>query len=336
MARPPWYNDNRNRSFPFLKGSVGIAVPDSGPVTMRQLPDDFIVDCGFIMGPESGFIEGEHKVFLRKIYRVGDDIYFEFGSSAPLLAGEYLTFVRTIGEEVYATEFVEAVPPPITLSTSASASESEVEFCPEFLWEGYLITGILESIAVRLADGETIARAAGDSITEPALIQNLNNGMLVSLELANSDRTRVSAPEECPDVTWPHQTGIIFIAGRCLQGDIRLKEGFNTTISQNVSNNSITIGATVNAGAGEPCAEVPLFPGESPPDGSTNNLLSGGPLCNETLRSINGIGGPQFTIFGGTGVSVIPDPDINCITIDVNLVDLALCISDFSAVSESI
>jgi hypothetical protein len=54
MARPNWYNDNANRAFPFQTGSVGVSVPSSGAVTMNQLPDDFIVDCGCTLAPSNG------------------------------------------------------------------------------------------------------------------------------------------------------------------------------------------------------------------------------------------------------------------------------------------
>jgi len=336
MPRPNWYNDNRNRSFPFIRGTVGFDVPASGPVDMRDLPDDFIVDCGFVMGPESGYVEGTHNVFLRRVYRAGSTIFFEFVSDAPNLHAKYLTFSRDIAEIDYAVEFTELLPEAPIFSTSASISEVAPTFCPEFLWEGYLITGLMPSIVARLADGAEIKRLDGDAVVEPALIQNLDQGMLVSLELANSDRTRVTAPEDCPDIVWPYQTGIVFVNARCIQGDVRLREGYNASIVQNTADNTITIGAAVGSGAGEPCGEVPLFDGESSPVSSSNNSLAGGPLCNETLRSINGIGGPQFTILGGTGVSIVPDPDNHCIEIDVNLIDLALCISDFSQVSVSL
>ena len=57
MALPNFFNENINRSFPFQRATVGVDTPTSGTVTMLQLPDNFIADCGFILGPESGFID---------------------------------------------------------------------------------------------------------------------------------------------------------------------------------------------------------------------------------------------------------------------------------------
>lgn len=329
--KPNFYNDNRNRAFPFLKNTVGSRTPTSGAVTMRQLPDDFIVDCGFTIGPESQFEEDEHSIYLYRIRRQGDLIYFEFASDCPSLYEQNLVFIRDIAEETYAAEFVDG-PGPIDISIS----DSEGDECREPLWSGYLISGNMSSIAARLSSGEQIVRSTGDAIVEPALIQNLAGGLLNSLELANDDRTRVSSPDGCPDITWPHAVGLLFLGARCIQGEIRWKPGYNCLITQNSADNSLTIGAAQAAGEGEPCSEVPLFSSEQPPVGSNNSLLSGGSLCNETLRSINGIGGPIFNVIGGAGVSIVPDPEANRVTVDINMVDLAICWNDVSVVSESL
>ena len=330
MARPNWYNDNRNRHFPFLKNTVGVATPETGPVTMRELPNDFIVDCGFVMGSESDFIEVDHNVSLMKVNRTGNVVQFTFVSDAPQLAGVPLVFTRDVAEEDYAIEHVESETGP---STSASTSVSVGIECDEPLWSGYLISGIMDSIVARLEDGEEILQEQGDAVVEPALIQNLANTILNSINLANGDRTRSTAPEGCDTLVWPHEIGIIFPGARCIQGDVRWKPGFNCVILQSGADNSITIGANQNAGEGQPCDEVSLFPGESPPlDNST--LLTGGALCRETLRSINGCGGPQLNFLVGNGVSIIPDPINHVITIDVSLGNLIICsVSDFSAVS---
>lgn len=330
MARPNFYNDNENRSFPFLRGTVGVKVPDTGlPTKLAELPDDFIVDCGFTTGPDSEFDVLTHSIYLSRIYRTGSLVYFEFSSDAPELYGKQLTFTRSITDSRYQFEYLDG-----EVYFNESESISLPDSCSEPLWSGYLVTGDMADIAARVGDGQAINRQAGEAIVEPALIQNLSNTIVNSIELANDDRTRATSPTGCPDITWPHQTGVIFVQARCVQGNIRWKPGYNATITQNDFDNSITIGAAVGAGEGEPCGEVPLFDAEAPPIGSANSLLSGGALCNETLRSLNGVGGPSFTFIGGQGVSIVPDPDNHCIRIDVNLVDMALCISDFSEVSQ--
>jgi hypothetical protein len=44
MAEPNWYNVNRNRGFPFLRGSTGR--PADGPLSVGQLP--------YLLGQASG------------------------------------------------------------------------------------------------------------------------------------------------------------------------------------------------------------------------------------------------------------------------------------------
>lgn len=325
--KPNFYDDNRNRAFPFVKHTVGVATPASGAVTMRQLPHDFIVDCGFVLGPESKYIDDVHVIYLNRVYRSGSTVHYEFASTCPALTAFPLTFTRTLSDTNFAVEHVDS---------SGVVTGDDGDSCREPLWSGYMVSGVMSSVSARIVDSGSVTRADGDAIVEPALLQNLNNSLLTSLELANGDRTRITSPEDCPATTWPYQTGVIHIGARCVKGDIKWKPGFNCVITQNSANNTITLSAAQQAGEGQPCAEVPLFVGESPQDGSTNDLLSGGPLCNETLRSINGIGGPLFSLLRGAGVSIIPDPENNKIVVDVNLADLSVCWSDMSIISESI
>jgi hypothetical protein len=339
MARPNFFNDNRNRTFPFRQGTTGIDTPASGSVAMYQLPDNFIVDCGFVMGPESGFMEDEHTVFLYKVSRASLNVFlFEFRSDAPELANTPLIFSRNLSDADYTTEFLESDIPeyiPLSQSVSLSLSESQAAECGEPFWSGYLVTGSMQSIASRLAVGETIVRTTTDeAIIEPTLVQNLNESQVVSINIANGDRTRALRPADCPPNEWNFNTGEIYVNRECLQGAVKLRAGYNTVLNQITLSNTIQLSAIVNAGLGEPCEEVKLFPAETPPIGATNNLLAGDFYCNEVLRSINGLQGPNLVLFAGSGVSVTADQTTNTVIIDVNLVDLSAC--TFSAVSESI
>ena len=338
MARPNFFNDNRNRTFPFRQGTAGIGTPATGIVTMHQLPDDFIVDCGFIMGPESGFSEDTNTVFLYKISRASANVVlFEFRSDATELVNAPLIFSRNLSEDDYVTEFLESdIPEYIPLSQSVSLSESENlnSECGEPFWSGFLVTGSMASIASRLSIGDTITRALDDeAVVEPALIQNLNQSQAVSLNIANGDRTRASTPTGCPDNQWAFETGLTYVNRECLQGDIKLKNGYNLVLSQINSSNTIRLSARVNAGLGEPCEDIKLFEDETPPEGS-DKLLGGDFYCNEALRSINGLQGPDLNIFAGPGVSITADQESSRVLIDIDLVDLSTC--TFSAVSESI
>ena len=72
MAKPNFFNENENRTFPFQGSKLQeLNTPACRQLfTMLQLPDSAIVDCGFIMGPESGYVEGVHSIFLYKISKV--------------------------------------------------------------------------------------------------------------------------------------------------------------------------------------------------------------------------------------------------------------------------
>ena len=339
MARPNFFNDNENRTFPFQQGSAGIDTPASGAVAMYQIPDDFVVDCGFITGPESGFVEGEHTIFLYKISRPSSNvIVLEFRSDAPALSDTPLIFSRNTSDADFTTEFLESDIPeyiPLSQSVSLSLSESQTVECGEPFWSGYLVTGSMQSFVDRLSLGGTITRAdTTETLVEPALVQNLNECQVVSLNVANSDRTRALRPADCPPNEWNFNTGEVYVNRECLQGDVRLRAGYNVALNQIALSNTIQLSAIVNAGLGEPCEEVKLFPTETPPNDAPNNLLAGDFYCNEVLRSINGLQGPNLVIFAGTGVSVTANQETNTVLVDVDLVDLSAC--TFSAVSESI
>ena len=338
MARPNFFNENANRSFPFVKGTVGIGTPASSLFTMKQLPDDVIADCGFIMGPESGFVEGVHSVFLYKISRVSATrVDYEFRSDAPNLYNAPLIFTLQTSDSEYLTQFVESDSPsyePDSQSTSLSLSVSEIVVeCGEPFWSGYLVATTASAVTNRLTIGTSVVRLASEATVEPALIQNQDMSQVVSLNIANGDRTRVITPSDCPDNEWAFNVQDVYVDRECIQGDIQIRAGYNLALGQTPSG-VLQFQPRVNAGLGEPCEEVKLFPSESPPIGADNDLLAGGYYCNEVLKTVNGLQGPSLTIYAGTGVAVSADTATNRVVLDVNLVDLSLC--TFSAISESI
>lgn len=320
MPRPGWYNDNENRTFPFQNNTAGL--PYVGTLTnVKNLPDYFIVDCGFTIGSEADYVEGENFVYLYKVSRSGSVISFEFRTTDSEMADTPLVFTRDISDDIYSLEYLDSDAPP----DPGSESESYDVECRQPFWSGYLVTGDMTLIAGDIADGASITNSTEDAKVELALVQNLSGTAIFSMQLANTDRTRVTGAEECDDPTWPFTTGETYETARCLVGDVRFKEGYNISISTNPVTNTITFSPVVGAGEGEPCEEVKLFPEETPPIDSTNNLLEGGPLCNELIRAVNGIGGPVLNIFAGNGVSITPEPDDCTLVIDVNLNDLDLC-----------
>lgn len=329
MSRPNFFNDNINRTFPFQLATAGVGTPDLGlivppavvDITMLQLPDAVIADCGFIMGPESGYVEGRDFVYLYRIARAGSTFTFEFRADIhgqdeagdPVTTVLSLEFTRQASDPIYTSEFSEA---ELTAS------------CTEPLWLGYLVTGPISAIAERLSSGQAVVcdgSATPQARVEPALIQNLNGNQLVSLNLANGDRTRANRPSHCAPYVWIPEPQGTYVSQECLQGDLRLRSGYNISISQSNLSNTIQFAAIVRAGLGEPCGEVKLFAEEVPPEDASNNLLAGDFYCNEVLRSVNGLQGPSLTLFAGTGVAVLADSENNTLIVDINLTELSLC-----------
>lgn len=313
MAYPNFFNENINRTFPFRVGTAGIDTPDTGITTMLQLPDDFIADCGFILGPEAEFIEGRDSIFLRRIYRVNaTTVTFEFGSNSPLLVALPLIFTRESSASTYQTEFVESAGLSLAFGCGAPA------------WSGYLVTGPISAVFARLAIGAQIVRIGAETLVEPALLQNLNGSQMTALNIANVDRTRALRPPGCPANSWA-VSGDTFVIQRCLTGALQLRSGYNMSISQNAISNTLQFSAILGSGKGIPCAEVPLFAGESPPIGASAGLLGGDFYCNEVLRSVNGLQGPNLMLSAGAGVRVQPDAANHTVVIDIDLVTLSLC-----------
>lgn len=317
MANPSWFNENCNRAYPLL------ATAAPAP------PTALIVDAGFMPSAKSRFVTGEHGVKLSAVRRQGAFFYLDFTADAPELYGRPLTFSRHATDGDFAYETVDSG----TAGLSASSeSLSRVPGggrgeCDEPLWFGFLVTGRAAAFAALLpADGE-ISYAAG---LEPAVVQNLAETFVSKIGVANAARTKVTAPTGCPAAPPPED--VLFLASVCVTGDVVFVPGFNANVRQSGQDNSITFGASVGDGAGQPCDTIPVHPGEAPPAGSS--LLEGGVRCNETVRAVNGVPGPLLNIVAGTGVTVTASPGTHTVTVDVDMQGLALCFQ-VSARSES-
>jgi hypothetical protein len=343
MPRPNFFNDNLNRSYPFREGSVGVNTPETGIFAMPGLPHNVVVDCGFILGAESGFDASIDEVFLYRITRVNSFLFeFEFRCTASNLLHAPLIFTRAADADLFETEFVESITADqadISLSASealeASASDSGYpEDCGEPLWSGFMVSGDMPSLANRIASGNSVTRSdVYSGIVEPCLIQNLSDSHVVSLNIANSDRTRALRPENCPQNQWDFPVGQTYVYDVCLLGNVKFKAGFNISINQDVTASTLVFAPGVGTGDGQPCNEIAIFPGETPPIGSENELLAGDFYCNEVFRAVNGLQGPTLTFFGESGVSILTDIVNHKLIVDINLNDLSVCDFSFNSIS---
>jgi hypothetical protein len=309
MPALEFYNDNANRLYPFV---------DEGPPAMTYsgggellLPDSAVVDFTVITGLDIAFSVQLHRVYLYEIMRLGDEFHFTFRFTAPLLGDRELIFCRHLNDPEFSQDRQEVA------NTSASLALP----CGGLIVEAWLTTGAMDDLAALLASGEYLRRADGNVWVEPTRLQSLENAFVRTINLANDARTIV--PHACSESSEDVTDGII-VGTRCMDGPIKFKEGYNSTIRQLDGDNVLEFAAGVGAGLGEPCGEVPLFPGETPPPGST--LLTGGPTCNEIIKTINGIPGPAYRFLAGRGVSILTDDAVpNRIIIDYNLHGLDVC-----------
>jgi len=330
MALTRWFDDNRQRSYPFVTGTVGQPVTSSLTL-MRQLPPAVAVDCGFLAGPLSGFVTGSDSVFLKTLSRAGSTLTLTFATTAAYLVGVELTFTRDLATD----------PDYLTTSGESGAASDDLSSTPDCQLPGltgFLTTGRLADIAAVVPDSTTLTALSGDALVQPTLLQNLANSWVRDLAVANADRIRATAPAGCPPLSWPFPTGGIIPWAQCLTGDVRFRAGYNTLLSLDTATNAIILGARPGAGAGAPCDDPARFPDEAAAWSLAGSAgpLTGGLWCNEVLRSLNGVPGPDLPILAGAGVSVIPDPAHNQVVIDVNMRDLSTCFNDFSRVSESL
>jgi len=312
MAKPGFYNDNEYRAYPFIAKRPVIAidacgVPDAAPNTAAiELPHSSVVDAGFIMGLDSKFDARQHYVYLAKITRTGNQINFEFRTNAPGASSKLISFTRNIDDSEWLIEYV-------------SASPGEPECAIEPAWEGFLVTGPLSDLAELLPNAGEILLTPQDYVIEPGRIQSLIKSYVRTINIGNYARITAKNPD-CLEESTADEERQIIVNARCMAGDLKLKEGYNCLIQQINRSNTLRVGvgATTVPPEAELCeygSELPLFAGEIPPPGS--KFLSGGPACDEVISTINGVGGPNVQLAGGTGVKIVTTQNENKILVQL-------------------
>lgn len=305
MARSGFLVENEYRAYPFVDAGAGV-----------PLPEDAVVDFGCLMGLDAGHVDGVDAVRLHRVTRAGGAVRFEFRAAAAGAADYPLAFVVPEDAAEFETFEAEAdlAPGSAGSSTSSACGDAPV-------WEGFLVVGRLAALLDLLAEGESLDGDAGVAVVEPARVTNLARTYVRGVNLANADRVRADDPAGCSAFA-PDEPGRVYVGARCLGGDLELAEGYNCSIRQ-AADGTVTIGAGVGAGAGEPCEEVPVRAGEAAPDGG--RLLTGGPTCGEVLKSINGVGGKIIRVTPGPGVRITPGASPGQLLVDVDLHGLAVC-----------
>ena len=271
MPQPGFYNDNEYRAYPFVYTSTATGLPTSA-----------VVDAGIVLGL-TALDDGvtDYSVWLHSVSRTDAGFNFTFYYGASAVAPTTLTFFRPDTADQWVTLF----------------AENE-------MWEGFIVAGPATELYTTLAVGQTTTFSRDVYKLEPARIQNLQKSYLRSISVANYDRLRVP---DCNNATL-HTTRQIVVNASNLQGNIRLKEGYNCQITQTDRANELSVSAIKNSGAQIDAAlcdfgsEVPLYIGE--PLTINSKFYGGGPACDELIATINGVGGSAINFVGGNGVAI--------------------------------
>lgn len=280
MPRAGFYNDNEYRAYPFVfTGNQYYDCP---------LPDATIVDAGIVMDLMSGFDPELHNVWLSRVSRAGNTFTFTFHTNAPGAANDPLIFTRDL------------------------ATEWQSEHVTEPEWEGFVVTGPLTALAELLNDGDELVLTNENRRLEPARIQSLVKSYLRSISLGNRARLMYTHPND-EEGELANQNRPIIVNAANLQGNLRIKPGYNCRVQQVDFSREIRVGVALGDGQKpdeELCdngGEVRLYPEEPIADDSF--FLSGGPSCAEVISTINGVGGANLKFVGGPGVTVVSVPE---------------------------
>jgi hypothetical protein len=324
MSKPSFYNDNEYRSYPFVdQPTVFEALPEN-----TRLPNDAVVDAGFIMNLDAQYEDENNIVYLASVSAADGTLRLRFANTAPACVGKLITFRR---DYVTGANGIIAAEPEWT--TEHAESESAANYCPiEPTWTGFLVTGKIEPLVVAaLAAGGTLAFAAGSYTVEPARVQNLNKAYLRSVRVGNY--SRITSPPCDATATVAEQELILDPA--CLTGDIKFKEGYNAKITQINNVNTLTFAAVKGGGAKEDSdlcgnyGEIPfyaeelankpyIYVGDEQVPGRRSKFLSGGWSCKDLIFTINGLGGSNVNIVGGKNIQVGYDGEAGAITVKLS------------------
>lgn len=320
MSKQGFYLDNMFRTYPFIDPDTGIGLPKST-----------IVDFNCFIYTEVGYKEDTNKVWLYSVERYGDNFIFKFACDAEGLDGIYLTFLKTLSDPELSYAFSGSLGEYSSSSIPINYNdENETPVgCPEkILWEGYLVIGNLTDLASTMNSGDILYDYTGaGTVIEPTLVINIQDSTIRTINLANRLPLRTTAPEGCTQgyvTTWPES---VVVYNSCMTGDITFKHGYSCNVSMLASSNEINFTAVAEGSiAGQNCDIIPgiyVGAGHAVPPGSV--LYTGGPLCSDTVKSINGVSAKRLWIVGGKGISLTTDPGTFTINIAATLSGLAVC-----------
>ena len=255
-----------------------------------ELPRRGLAGAWFMLGVSAEYVTGVNGVALYSVEITPDEVRFDCRSDA-------------VGAEQYQWLFAFRRGSAFGTMLERKATHLITHAENEDVGEGCLVLGDLEEL---LALDEDIYYPETPIPVEPALIQNLADAYVKSINLANDAR---ACPMECGDSssssTVPSPYTIAYVQARGLVGDPKLREGYNAQVIVDTSKNAIQLKAGLGIGDGKTCVDYLIGP-----DGF---IIDPGDLCRsctEFIRWINGLSTQDghLVIQGGPGVDIVADP----------------------------
>lgn len=313
MSKPGFYNDNEYRAYPFIYNAT-----NADPIVRPQpLPNETIVDAGFIVGLDAEYDDATDRIYLAQLVSASGNLLFKFRSTTS--AAFEVIFQRSGNAAEWLSEYAES-------ATNDSACSQEP------MLSGFLVTGKLEAaVAACVSAGGIINFPPNAYVVEPARVQNLNKSYLRSVSVGNYERTVIPPCSNEEDTTPPEAPQIIWNA-QCVRGPIRFEEGYNAKITQITRANALVFTAEKNAGAKPDAAlcenhgEIPLTEEElttkpviyeatdDKPE-KRSKFLSGGWSCKDLIFTINGLGGSNVNLVGGKNIQIGYSDEYGAITV---------------------
>ena len=327
-AKPGFLNENSGRAYPLIY------------VATQEWPTYGLVNFGSTVLTGS-FRSALNELWLDWARSIGAPgsarIELCVKSDADDLSGRSLLFGFEESDGDYVTVFArdQANVDESDLANTAAFEPADPDATPEncsdvAIWTGFVTVGRVSRLVTWLREHSapsgmniSVFNPSTKPVFEPGcVLAPVRSGRLF-LGVVNADRVRTPSAPGCRPPCYDHELAEFYVVEDCLQGDIRFEAGHNMLVRQRDAVNTLSFSAVVGAGKGEPQTELALFSGEQPPQGRT--LLSGGDNCCEVVRSVNGVGGPNFRIEAGPGVEITEIPEQHRVIINVSLIGLALC-----------
>jgi hypothetical protein len=309
MAEREFYNLNDQISYPLVHGDP-VDLSPSG-----VLPKQGIVDAGFTMGKDSGFVPETDSVYLYSVRSDSDEIQLDFRSGAPGFAGRRFLFIFPAGTPFGATCYADS-----TLISGGSPDPDK--------GYGFVTVGDLTEMRALgyLLMFTYLFTVMGILRVEPALIQTEVDMFVHDISLANKARC---CPAPCENQSSSSSSSMamacdpdaIYVLTNGLTGDVLFKEGNNIIIQLDEVNNALLFDAQLGYGLGKSCEDVIVDDDGVPGFRRGEFCLA----CDEVIRSVNGRTIPEGKLVLSGWPGVVITSDQNSFEVGITLDPEKLC-----------